>query len=243
MAKAILFCFPADPSRIQKHADFGRIFFCVTYVSFNRRPSAGNCFSSPKFAPMIFKLHQLQGIKSGTITHAFRRWEKPNVKKGSTMKTAVGVIRVTDLELIKENAITKADASKAGYESVDLLLKDLNKISSGAIYKVKLKYHSEDPRLELREKTDLTEEEYKKLKTKLDRLDKTRGPWVLIVMKLIKRYPERRAGDLAEIMQMDKLDFKVNVRKLKNLGLTISHEIGYSLSPLGEMVMERLERR
>jgi len=62
-------------------------------------------------------------------------------------------------------------------------------------------------------------------------------------MKLIKRYPERRAAELAEIMQMDKLDFKVNVRKLKNLGLTISHEIGYSLSPLGEIVTEQLQRR
>jgi len=108
---------------------------------------------------------------------------------------------------------------------------------------VKLKYESEDPRIELREKTDLTDDEFKKLKTKLERLDKTRGPWVLIVMKLIKRYPERRAGELAEIMKMDKLDFKVNVRKLKNLGLTISHEIGYSLSPLGEIVLESLQRR
>jgi hypothetical protein len=191
---------------------------------------------------MIFKLHQLKGIKSGTITLAFRRWDKPNVKKGSTMKTAVGVIRVTDVEPIKENVITKADAAKAGYESVDLLMYDLNKGPSGTIFKVKLKYESEDPRLDLREKTDLQDDEFQKLKTKLDRLDKTRGPWVLKVMKLIKRYPEQRAGDLAEMMQMDKLDFKVNVRKLKNLGLTISHEIGYSLSPFGEVVMERLER-
>jgi hypothetical protein len=192
---------------------------------------------------MIFRLHQLKAIKSGSLTLAFRRWEKPNVKKGSTMKTALGVIRVVDVEPIKENAITKADAAKAGYESVGLLMYDLNKITSGSIYNVKVKYESEDPRLELREKTDLPEEDIQKIKTKLERLDKTRGPWVLKVMKLIKRYPERRAGDLAEIMQMDKLDFKVNVRKLKNLGLTISHEIGYSLSPLGEIVMERLERR
>jgi hypothetical protein len=192
---------------------------------------------------MIFKLNQLRGIKSGKIAHAFRRWEKPNVKKGSTMKTAVGVICVTDIEPVKENSITKYDATKAGYESVDLLMKDLNKGTVGTIYRVKLKYHSEDPRLVLREKTDLTDGEYQKFKTKLERLDKTRGPWVVKVMKLIKQYPERRAAELAEIMQMDKLDFKVNVRKLKNLGLTISHEIGYSLSPLGEVIMERLQRR
>ncbi len=159
------------------------------------------------------------------------------------MKTAMGVIRFIDVEPVKENAITKTDATKAGFESVDFLLKYLNKGTSGTIYKVKVKYESEDPRIELREKTHLSDEEFIKLKAKLDRLDKTRGPWVLIVMKLIKRYPERRAGDLAEIMKMDKLDFIVNVRKLKNLGLTISHEIGYSLSPLGDIVLEGLQRR
>ena len=192
---------------------------------------------------MIFKLHQLQGIKSGEISLAFRRWEKPNVKKGGSMKTAMGVIRFMDVDPIEENAITESDARKAGFEGVDMLLKYLNKGPSGTIYKVKVKYESEDPRIELREKTDLTDDEFQKLKTKLARLDKTRGPWVLKVIKLIKRYPERRAGDLAEIMQMDKLDFKVNVRKLKNLGLTISHEIGYSLSPLGESVLDRWEYR
>jgi len=192
---------------------------------------------------MIFKLHQLKGIKSGEISYAFRRWEKPNVKKGGSMKTAIGVVRFIDVEPVKVNAITKADAAKAGFESVDLLLKYLNKGTSGTIYKVKVKYESEDPRIELREKTDLTDDEFQKLMTKLERLDKTRGPWVLIVMKLIKRYPERLAGDLAEIMKMDKLDFKVNVRKLKNLGLTISHEVGYSLSPLGDIVLEKLQRR
>lgn len=191
---------------------------------------------------MIFKTHQLRGIKSGEITFAFRRWEKPNVKKGGTMKTAIGVIRVTDVGPIEEDSITNADAKKAGYENVARLMSDLNKVP-GTIYKVKVKYDSEDPRLELREKTDLTDEEFQKLKTKLDRLDKTRGPWVLPVMKLIKRYPERRAGDLAEILHMDKFDFKINVRKLKNLGLTISHEIGYSLSPLGDLVMDRLQSR
>lgn len=159
------------------------------------------------------------------------------------MKTAVGVIRVTDVEPVNEKSITKSDAMRAGYESVDLLLKAVNKVVSGSVYKVKLKYDSEDPRIELREKTDLTEEEFQKIKTKLDRLDKTRGPWVLPVLKLIKRYPERRAAELAEIMQMDKFDFKINVRKLKNLGLTISHEIGYSISPLGDIVLERLQRR
>ncbi len=32
--------------------------------------------------------------------------------------------------------------------------------------------------------------------------------------------------------------FKRDVRKLKNLGLTISHEVGYELSALGKDILE-----
>lgn len=189
---------------------------------------------------MIFKVHQLNGIKSGSISLAFRRWEKPNVKKGSTMKTAVGVIIVHDVESISDERITQRDAVKAGYGDVATLLRDLAK-GKGDIYKVTVGYLSEDPRLELRETINISESEFQNIKVKLERLDKTRGPWTLKFLKLIKKYPERRAGDLAEMVQMDKLDFKLNVRKLKNLGLTVSHEIGYSISPLGSIVMDRLE--
>lgn len=189
---------------------------------------------------MIFKVHELEGIKSGAVTHVFRRWEKSAVKKGGSQKTHVGVIRFDDVVLF-EKAITKGDAKKAGYETVDDLVRVLDKWP-GKVYRIKVSYASEDPRLELRERTELGEEDYLKLKGKLDRLDKTRGPWVLKVLTLIKRNPERRAAELADVMQMDKFDFKINVRKLKNLGLTVSHEIGYSISPLGDWVMGRMKK-
>src|SRR5262245_35852020 len=140
---------------------------------------------------MLFKLHHFLGIKSGEISLAFRRWEKPNVKEGSTIKNELGVIRVDKIQLIPEDSITRTDAKKAGYDTVALLLKDLNKFPKGSIYKIKLSYHSADPRLELREKTELSDDEFQKIKTKLDRLDKTRGPWVLKTLKLIEKYPER----------------------------------------------------
>jgi hypothetical protein len=78
----------------------------------------------------------------------------------------------------------------------------------------------------------------------LGRLDAGKnGPWTLQYLRLINKYPERRAGDLADMIGMDKFEFKINVRKLKDLGLTVSHEIGYSISPLGNWVMENWTRR
>jgi hypothetical protein len=48
-----------------------------------------------------------------------------------------------------------------------------------------------------------------------------------------------RAADLARDLGRACDDFKRDVRKLKNLGLTISLEIGYRLSPKGEALLGR----
>jgi hypothetical protein len=138
--------------------------------------------------------------------------------------------------------ITNSDAVKAGFENLDDLLEALNKVDKGQVYKVKLRYLSADPRIQLREKASLSDDDFEKVKKKLDRLDKISktGSWTMDYLKLIRKYPQRRAGDLADMMKMERLDFKLNVRKLKNLGLTISHEVGYSISPLGEWVMKKV---
>jgi len=188
---------------------------------------------------LIFKYEQLVGIRSGSITLAFRRWEKLSVKKGSTVRTEMGVTRIDEVVKIDEDEISKKDAINAGFESVDAVLNSLRK-GPGSIYKIKLSYQSADPRISLRSQTTISEEEFQKIKIKLDRLDKTRGPWVMKTLQLIGKYPERRAGDLADMIGMERMDFKLNVRKLKNLGLTISHEVGYSISPLGNLVMTKL---
>ena len=55
----------------------------------------------------------------------------------------------------------------------------------------------------------------------------------MAVLGVIDEHPRTRAGDLAPIFGRELQPFKLDVRKLKNLGLTISHEIGYELSPRG----------
>jgi hypothetical protein len=190
---------------------------------------------------MIFKTNHLLGIKSGKITLAFRKWEKPGVKPGSTMRNEMGVIEVEDVNQVTLAAITEADAVSSGYDTRDELIKALNKVEKGKIFRIRLKYQSADPRIQLREQGSLTDEEFEKLRKRLARLDQAEGgPWTMKYLKLIQKYPERRAGDLADMIKMERLAFKLNVRKLKNLGLTISHEVGYSVSPLGEWVMRRL---
>ena len=59
----------------------------------------------------------------------------------------------------------------------------------------------------------------------------------------IAERPAVRAADLAADAGRDKLPFKRDVRKLKELGLTESLETGYRLSPRGRALVEGLGRR
>ncbi len=78
---------------------------------------------------------------------------------------------------------------------------------------------------------------------RLARLDSRSGsgPWTLRVLTLLQEKSGVRAADLAQDAGMDKAGFKINVRKLKGLGLTESLTVGYRLSPRGKAVLGRLE--
>jgi Mn-dependent DtxR family transcriptional regulator len=74
----------------------------------------------------------------------------------------------------------------------------------------------------------------------LDRVSRT-GPWTRGYLELIADNPHVRAQDLADGLGVERDIFKNDVRKLKELGLTISHSPGYELSPRGRALLERLE--
>jgi len=48
---------------------------------------------------------------------------------------------------------------------------------------------------------------------------------------------------LAEAMGWERQDFKLHVRRLKELGLTLSLDVGYRLSPRGESYLNHLRTR
>jgi hypothetical protein len=102
-----------------------------------------------------------------------------------------------------------------------------------------------DPRAELRGRDALTDDELAELERRLARLDAAsrHGAWTLAVLRLIRDRPEVRAGDLAPTRGQEKLAFKRDVRKLKELGLTESLEIGYRLSARGRTVLSHLDEQ
>ena len=82
----------------------------------------------------------------------------------------------------------------------------------------------------------LSEDDRAEIDRRLRRLDgaSSHGPWTGETLAIIAERPEVRAADLAAALGRERAPFKLDVRKLKALGLTLSFEIGYRLSPRGE---------
>jgi hypothetical protein len=183
------------------------------------------------------------GVADGSVTLAFRRWRKQDVQPGSQFKTAAGVIRVDAVEVVDE--ITDEDAVAAGWPDAARLRKQLDKVEGDLpTYKVTLSWAGPDPRIALRESADLTEADVAAIDAKLERLDRasSHGAWTMATLDLIRRRSHTRAPDLAAEMGRGRDPFKIDVRKLKNLGLTRSFEVGYEVSPRGLAYLERTDR-
>src|SRR5687768_2967844 len=148
---------------------------------------------------MLFKQTHLEGIKNGNISLAFRKWKKPSVKSGSVVKTGIGLVEISYVEIIKISQLSEKDAVSAGFQKKDDLLKLLHSVAEGDIYKIGVRFYSVDPRIKLRNQNNLSEDQLQLLKEKLDRLDKysKEGNWTLDTLRSIEKFPLLRAEDLA----------------------------------------------
>jgi hypothetical protein len=91
----------------------------------------------------------------------------------------------------------------------------------------------------LRAEATVSDDDRRALDQRLHRLDAARdAPWTREVLRLIADRPGVRAPDLAAGLGRETLAFKRDVRKLKELGLTHSLEVGYELSSRGSAYLD-----
>jgi len=191
---------------------------------------------------VLFRQDILKRIETGEVTAAFRKWRRSTVKPGGTLKTSVGVLNIQSVKRVEPEAITDTQAVEAGYVNTKELREELSERREGAVYHVRFRWAGPDPRIALRQSAKLTADEWQEVTRKLKRLDRAsrKGPWTEEVLSLLEANEGTRAGDLAPRVGQEKDAFKLNVRKLKNLGLTESLETGYRLSPRGVVVLGKL---
>ena len=150
---------------------------------------------------MLLRRAVLEAIRDGRVDLAFRRWKRPRVLAGTRMRTQLGLVEVIDVEVVERGAITEAEARRAGHRSAGELLEMLDSRDEGEIHRVELRWAGADPRVELRERDELSSEELDEIAERLERLDHAsrRGPWTRTVLELIRERPEVRAPDLAAV--------------------------------------------
>ncbi len=188
---------------------------------------------------MMIRPDTLAAIRAGDVDLAFRRWDRPRVVVGTQLRTRVGLLEVTSVEQVAASRITAAEAQRAGAASLKELRRMLEAKADKPTWRVGLRYVGADPRSVLRATVPDTEE-IATIKARLDRLDAASkiGPWTRATLAIIDRRPTVRAPDLAAELGRETLDFKKDVRKLKELGLTESLDIGYRISPRGAAVID-----
>jgi len=184
---------------------------------------------------VLIRRAELDAIVAGTVDLAFRRWTSARVLQGTRLRTAIGLVEVTSVDETTIDAITASDALRAGSSSLDELIAFLQQHPERRVFRIGLRYAGPDPRLALRERPELTGDDRAQLVARLARFDSAsrRGPWTAAVLELIERRPAVRAAELALELEVETVVLKRDVRKLKELGLTESLEIGYRLSPRG----------
>lgn len=188
---------------------------------------------------MLIKQNMLERIVSGEVSLAFRRWQKPTIRAGGRLRTALGELAIESVEQIPLRQITADDAERAGYPDLATLKKELA-TRTGDLYRIALRYEQADTRIALRERGEITPAELTELHERLAKLDARSkfGPWTRRALERLRTHPEERAADLASALWVEKEWLKTNIRKLKELGLTESLLPGYRLSPRGERFLE-----
>jgi hypothetical protein len=185
-------------------------------------------------------------VADGSVTVTFRRWRRRQVIAGHRYRTGhriVGriMIEVDDVREIDPASITDADARRAGFPDAETLVEQLRGEAGLPVYRIAFHVVDEpDPRSVLAASAELSVADREEIDRRLDRLDRASkiGPWTRAVLAVIAAQPATRAADLAAGFGRETQPFKNDVRKLKNLGLTESLEVGYRLSPRGRAYLE-----
>ncbi|TDU88190.1 hypothetical protein EV138_1732 [Kribbella voronezhensis] len=194
---------------------------------------------------MLFAGPDRDGVAEGRITSAYRRWAEPRVVAGRVYRTNAGRIEIDSVSQINPDLLADNDpdviaADRGNAKDVRRRLRGNEDWPTFLI-----RFHlveGPDPREELAASADLSPSDLEDLRARLAKLDELsrHGAWTTATLRQIQAKPHIRAGDLAAEVGRDTAGFKLDVRKLKNLGLTYSLEVGYELSPRGTAYLETL---
>jgi hypothetical protein len=193
---------------------------------------------------MQFTRRFSDAVRAGEITRSYRAWKRPQARLGGRYNLiGGGTIRVIAIEQVRLGDVSDSDARASGFDGRRELMEFLERGDSAHVYRIDFEYlgpgRLPGPDRSTRDDAGLAE-----LTTRLKRMDVRAGEaWTGAALGLIAAHPGTRAADLAPAMGWETARLKQRIRSLKALGLTVSLETGYRLSPLGRQLHQRLVSR
>ena len=182
-------------------------------------------------------------IKAGRRTVTWRLWKYAHVKPGKRYNLgswdgSAGSIFIDDVRTVRVADVTDDDAREVGRPDAASLVAfcaghtGANVTADTLLYRVAFHWLPEGVE---RPKYSLEE-----IASRCARLDDASpyGPWTLQTLRLIEENPQTVSWTIAREIDIPRAEFKLLVRKLKALGLTVSHPVGYELSELGMQYLD-----
>jgi len=198
---------------------------------------------------LLFQKRFHAGIVDGAVRLTFRLWDKPHVKAGGRYRVhPIGVVEVKSVERVTVGQISEADAQAGGFASRDELIAYMAPVAktklaeATPVFRVAFVHGGDGDRVAIALEKELSAEALAELKKRVARLERD-GKWVRKVMTLIEKHPRVAASQLAKKLARETEPFKIDVRKLKKLGLTQSFEVGYEVSPRGMTFLKKMKKR
>lgn len=190
---------------------------------------------------MLFNQRTLDSIAAGEVDRVYRRWKRPAVVTGTLQRTSHGLVEVLDVRLVDESDI---DAGAAGFATTEEVLGGIRAPETGRnLYEIRIRWAGTDPRLELRESSDLDEGALDAIDAVVAGIGRHGGPTGIDLLQVIAANPATLAQDLADAIGVERDVLKRRIRQLKEIGLTESLRVGYRLSPRGVAYLERRSDR
>lgn len=187
---------------------------------------------------MLFQRRFHERIRSGELCATLRIWQRPHAKVGGRYSLGGGAIVVDKIRELTFDDITPALARRCGFASLADALQTAKHGTGERVFVIDFHYDEKGAR-----PTPATErvsaEELVAIAQRLEAMDRRakNGAWTEATLRAIEARPAVLAARLARSLGRPRDEFKRDVRKLKNLGLTFSLEIGYRLTPKGEALL------
>lgn len=123
---------------------------------------------------MLFTKELWAGLADGSVQVAFRRWKRPTVRAGGTLRSPAGVLTIDEVRAIEPDDITDADAVRAGHADRQAVLDALPTGGDRTLYRIAFHRSGDDPRVALRSQAQI--DDVAGLLGALDRLAGTLDP-------------------------------------------------------------------